>query len=219
MVGIAPRPSTGHSSFQEQGAGPILKASSWVTCWRLPVLSLKVSNGSTEIGSPVQFFFQLYFPGSMCDYPIPWHGGLCLAMGLPLQLFGPEGYRGTGNLLLYHLPPPPPLLPGAASGKQDEEPPAVPSHPLRGDDHCHHPVHQPGCPGVPALRGGHSGQHNTQPAQLLVSPCGELKDWGVPDREVGEGVAGDSLRELIWVSMRIAVFAKLQGVRQGLSDV
>lgn len=135
--------------------------------------SVKVSNGSTEISSPVQYFFQLDSPISMWNYPIPWHGGLCLATELPLLLFGAKWYRATGNLLLCH---PPPLLPGAASGKQDEEAPAVPSHPLCGDDHCHHPVHQPECPGVPALRGRHSGQHNTQPAQLLVSSCGQWRD-------------------------------------------
>lgn len=49
--------------------------------------SAKVSNGSTEIRSPVEQLFQLGSLGSMCDHPVPWHGGLCLAMGLPLLLF------------------------------------------------------------------------------------------------------------------------------------
>lgn len=173
--------------------------------------------GAQKSDLQCSFFFSCIFQAPCVTIPSPGMAGCAWPWGCPSSFLGLRGIeeRATScSIIFLHL-----LLPGAASGKQDEEPPAVPSHPLRGDDHCHHPVHQPGCPGVPALRGGHSGQHNTQPAQLLVSPCGELKDWGVPDREVGEGVAGDSLRELIWVSMRIAIFAKLQGVRQGLSDV
>lgn len=87
----------------------------------------------------------------------------------------PQGWecRGMGWDPLFHLPLLPAPLTGAASGKQDEEPTAVPSDPLRGDDDRYHPVHQPGCAGLPALRGSHPGQHNTQPAQLLVSAA-----WG-----------------------------------------
>lgn len=129
----------------------------------------------------------------------PGMGGLCLAMGL-----GRIEEWGQPARLSSSFPP----LPGVASGKQDEEPPAVPSHPLRGDDHCHHLVHQLGCPGVPALWGGHSGQHNAQPAQLLVSPRGEWRGWGVREAcpsqrgRRGDSEGRHSLGELIWVSLQ-----------------
>lgn len=138
-------------------------------CWRLAMLQEEHRN---QISSIVFFsagFSRLHVGLS---HPLAWWA--VFDHGAAPPAFCCSGYRGMGSLLLCHLPPP--LLSGAASGKQDEEPPSVPSHPLRGDDHCHHPVHQPECPGLPALWDRHSGQHHTQPAQLLVSPCGQWKD-------------------------------------------
>lgn len=40
---------------------------------------------------------------------------------------------------------------GSAPGKQNEGSSEVPTHPVPGHGHRHHPLHQPGVSGVPAI--------------------------------------------------------------------
>lgn len=95
--GIAPRCQIPLGAALAKGREQVPSLRHERSRWRLAVPSVKVSNGSTEIRSPVQWLFQLSSPGSTCDHPVPWHGWLCLAVGLPLLLSGAEGYRGMGQ--------------------------------------------------------------------------------------------------------------------------